>query len=203
MNIWFVLWVFIATFILGTTIWSYTILVRQKKAWEEFAKKHSLRYESQAVLKSPVLRGLFNGIPVEIFSDSQISGKSREKGTRTIIQMSLKSPMPTEGAISSMAFKNFVDGLALPDTYQGEGGLNLSADVYNRVKNEAAIKPFFTAERISALNAILSIKTAPTLLIFGTSETVLRIESSDPFDDKSKLERFLTKATDTAKIISI
>jgi hypothetical protein len=43
----------------------------------------------------------------------------------------------------------------------------------------------------------------PALLLFSGTETVLRIESSDPFDDSAKLEKFLNKSTETAKIISV
>lgn len=203
MNIWFVIWVFIATFILGTSLWSYIILARQKKAWETVSKKSNLSYSSEAILKSPVLTGLYNGIKVDVFSDKPISGKFREGGTRTIFQLTLKAPMPCEGAIASMPFKNFIDALTLPESFVGEGQNALSKDIYNRVKNLEAITPYFTRERINSLNAILTIKGMPALLLFSSTETVLRLESSDPFDDSAKLEKFLNKSTETAKIISV
>lgn len=203
LNIWFVIWVFIATFILGTSLWSYIILARQKKAWETVSKKSNLSYSSAAILKSPYLKGIYNGIRIDVFSDKPISGKFREGGTRTIFQFTMKAPMLCEGAIASMPFKNFIDDLMLPESYVGEGQDVLSKEVYNRVKSAEIIKPYFTRERISALNAILSIKSMPALLLFSGTETVLRIESSDPFDDASKLEKFLTKSTEAVKIISI
>ena len=60
MNIWLMLWVFVATFILGTTLWSFVILLKQKRAWESLAKKQNLEFVSVALLKSPMLRGFFN-----------------------------------------------------------------------------------------------------------------------------------------------
>jgi len=198
-----VIWVFIATFILGTSVWSYIILARQKKSWETVSKKSNLSYSSAAILKSPYLMGVFNGIRVDIFSDKPISGKYREGGTRTIFQFTLKAPMLCEGAIASMPFKNFIDKLVLPETFVGEGQDVLSKEIYNRVKSAEVIKPYFTRERIAALNAILSIKSMPALLLFSGTETILRIESADPFDDAARLEKFLTKSTEAAKIISV
>lgn len=203
MNIWFVIWVFIATFILGTSVWSYMILARQKKSWETLAKKSNLSYSSAAILKSPHLTGVYNGVRVDVFSDKPISGKFRDGGTRTIFQFMLKAPMPCEGAVASLPFKNFIDALSLPEGFNGEGQDTLSKEIYNRVKSIEIIKPYFTRERIAALNAILSIKGMPALLLFSSTETILRIESSDPFDDAAKLEKFLNKSTETAKIISV
>ena len=203
LNIWFVIWIFIASFILGTTLWSYIILARQKKSWETVSKKSNLSYSSAAILKSPYLSGLYNGVKVDIFSDKPISGKFRDGGTRTIFQFTLNAPMPCEGAVASMAFKNFIDGLSLPEGFEGQGQDVLSKDIYNRVKSVESIKPYFTRERITALNAILSIKGMPALLLFSATDTVLRIESSDPFDNAAKLEKFLNKATESAKVISI
>jgi len=203
LNIWLVIWVFIATFILGTSAWSYAILLKQKRAWEIVSKKCNLRYTSEAFLKSPVLHGQFNGIIVDIFSDSPISGKYREGGLRTIFQFTLKSPMPTQGAIGSMPFKNFIDGLTVSEQYVGEGALALHADIYNKVRSKDNLAPFMTKERVAAMNAVLNIKGSPAFLLFSPDETLLRLESSDPFDDAARLEKFLTKATEAAKIISI
>ncbi|HAJ90333.1 MAG TPA: hypothetical protein DCM27_04880 [Rhodospirillaceae bacterium] len=203
MNIWFMIWVFVATFILGTSVWSYLILLKQKRAWEIVSKKCDLRYSSEAVLKSPSLSGVFRGIELDIFSDQPISGKFREGGARTIFQFTLKAPLPSQGMIGSMAFKNFIDGLSVQEKFVGEGSTALLPSLYNRVRSVELMVPYFTKERVSALNAVLNIKNSPAVLIFSQDETLLRIESADPFDDPARLEKFLIKATDAAKIISV
>lgn len=203
MNIWFVLWVFVATFILATSFWSYAILLKQKRAWEAVSKKHDLRYLSATILKSPSLSGVFNGIGIDVFSDQPISGKFREGGARTIFQFTLKAPLPTQGAIGSMAFKNFIDGLTVMEKFVGEKETAFVPEVYNKVRSKELITPYLTRERVAALNALLNIKNSPAVLIFSPDETLIRIESADPFDDSARLEKFLTKATEAAKIISI
>jgi len=202
-NIWFVIWVFVATFILGTSVWSYAILLKQKRAWAIVAKKCELRFTSNAILKSPTLGGVYNGFEVDVFSDQPISGKFREGGARTIFQLSLPAPMPTQGAMGSMVFKNFIDGLTVQEKFLGEGDLALGKDIYNKVKSKELLAPYMTKERVAALNAVLNIKTSPAIFLFSPNETLLRIESADPFEDAARLEKFLTKLTDAAKIISI
>lgn len=203
MNIWFVVWVFIATFILGTSLWSYAILLKQKRAWEAVSKKCNLKYASDKILASPSLRGVYNTINVDVFSDKPISGKFREGGTRTIFQFTLPAPLPTQGAVGSMAFKNFMDGLSVSETYVGEGELVLLPEVYTRIRKSSDFVTYLTKERVKTMNAVLTIKNSPAFMIFSPDETLLRIESADPFDDAARLEKFLTKATEAAKILSI
>jgi hypothetical protein len=202
-NIWFVIWVFVATFILGTSVWSYAILLRQKRAWETVSKKLELRYSSAAILKSPTLSGFLKGFELDVFSEKPISGKFREGGTRTIFQLSLPAPLPTSGVIGSMPFKNFIDGLNLNEKFVGEGATALAPDIFNKVLSKELITPYFTKERVVALNAVLNIKNSPAMLMFSPDETLLRVESADPFDDPARLEKFLSKLADAAKIISI
>jgi hypothetical protein len=202
LNIWFMIWVFVAVFILGTSVWSFYILFQQKKAWDIFAKKFNLEFVPSAVFKSPLVRGMFRDCYVDIFSDRQLSGNERVPGMRTVFQLKLKAPMATEGVVASGTFRNFVNGLLLKDLYVPDSeGWN--KDIYIRVQNMDSIKPYFTKERLAVFNSLMSIKNSPALLIFSDTETILRIESADPFSDVDKLERFLIKITDASKIISI
>lgn len=202
MNIWFMLWVFVATFILGMSLWSFVILLRQKRAWQTLAQKQNLDFIAVALLKSPMLRGSYNGIKCVVYSDPQMAGKGREGGdVRTTFLFTLKAPMPTEGAIGSVAFKKFILGLSLPEEYVPEGG-ELHKDIFNRVESKEAISSYFTKERVDSLNAVMTIKGSPALLIFSKEDTILRIESPDPFIDPLRLERFLNKASDAARILS-
>ncbi len=203
MNFWFVIWVFVATFILGTSAWSFAILLKQKRAWETVSKKCNLKFSPVSALKSPALSGRYNEVSLDIFSDQPISGKFREGGARTVFQFTLSAPLPTQGAVGSMAFKNFIDGLAVDEQFVGTGDTTFRAEIYNKVRSKADFATYATRERVAALNALMGIKNSPAVLIFSPDETIVRIESSDPFDDPARLEKFITKATEACKIISI
>lgn len=202
MNIWFMLWVFLAVFILGTSLWSLYILLRQKRVWKTFAEKHGLKYSSEALYKSPMVVGLFSGMQIAFFSDKQVSAKESDIGVRTIIQIAMGAPMPCEGVIAAASFKNFVAGLMLPDQFVPDvAGWN--KDILIHVKDLEKMRSYFSPERLSAINALMSIRISPAMIIFTGEDTILRIESSDPFDEEGRLERFIKKVTDAAKILSV
>lgn len=202
MNLWFVFWVFFAVFILGTSGWSYLILIRQKQTWKKVAEKLHLKYHAPSAMKSPVLIGNYNGQSIEIFSGPQLSS-TRTGAMRTVFQLNLGAPMPTIGAMGSTYFKNFIDGLDLPEFFNAENDKEISPDTYIRIKKSAHLAPYMTKERIAALNSLLAIKNMPAIILFNDTETVLRIECADPFDNAEKMERFISKITDAAKIISL
>lgn len=202
MNIWFMMWVFVAVFILGASLWSFYILLKQRQCWKIFAEKANLEFLPTALLKSPMLRGAYKGLQLDIFSDTQLAGKDREKAIRTIFQFKLPAPMPTEGAIASAAFAPYLNGLALPvQTVDGVG--EWDKGVIIRVDDGEAIKTYLTPERLKTLQAVMTIKGSPSMLIFSAEATILRIESTDPFDTPERLERFLSKVAEAAKILSL
>lgn len=195
-------WVFLAVFIIGTSLWSYYILLKQKRAWEGFAKKHGLQFNSQAMLKSPAIQGSFKGVPVVVCSDKPLAGKPNELTARTVIQFTLKAPMPSVGAVGSQAFRNFVGGLSLPEEFKPVfDGWN--SDILIRAEQTEPLTPYFTHERLAALNALMGIKNCASLLIFSQDSTILRIETTEPFDEVERFEKFLSKAADAAKILSL
>ncbi len=195
------LWVFIAVFILGTSLWSFYILLKQKKGWEAFAKKHEFHFSPVSFQKSPYLRGLFNGFEVIVFSDYQLGQDERKQRLRTVFQILFKTPTGTEAVIVSPDFRNFVNGLSLPETYVPEfDGWN--KDIIIRARNIEAIKSYLNKDRLTALNALLGIKGSPVAVLFGDAESALRVESTDPFSSPEKMERFLSKLTEAAKVIS-
>jgi hypothetical protein len=196
------IWVFVAVFILGTSLWSLYILIKQKRVWEAFSKKHEMEFIPAAILKSPMLRGAFNGVKVMVYSDQQIGGNERQKKIRTVFEFTLTAPMPTEGAIASPVFRNFINGLSLPEKFAPDSP-EWNKDYIVNVNKAEAIAPYFSKERVAALSSILGLKSSPVMILFSDAVTVMRVESSDPFDDAGKLERFLTKMTEAVKIISL
>lgn len=203
MNIWFMIWVFIAVFVLGTSLWSFYILLKQKRAWEAFSKKNQFEFLPSAVLKSPYLRGSFHGVPFTIFSDFQLSGRERLNGTRTTFQVVIAGGLQSgEAVIGSSAFRNFINGLSLPIEYVSDAN-GLNKDVCARMRVAEGLTPYLTKERIVVINGLTSIKNSPALILITNEEIVLRIESADPFDNSDKLERFLTKLAEAAKVLSV
>ncbi len=201
MNIWFLLWVFLAVFILGIFLWSLAILLRQKTAWTAFARKHGLTVQQGRFFSSPRVSGFYKEYPVTLYSEEQIVNQSASRRFRTILQLELNGIMPAPGVIASQEAANFARSLSLKESYLPEvEGWNKNIVVMT--DNAEALKTYFTPERVKSLNAIMSIRSIPCILIFDDSDTFLRFETPDPFDDITKLERFSQKVMDQAKILS-
>lgn len=121
---------------------------------------------------------------------------------RTIIQLELPAPMPTPGVVASAEAGNFARALTLKETYVPEfefwnKGIVLMTD------DVEAIKIYLTEERCKSLTALMTIKAIACILIFNDKNTYLRFETADAFDDAGRLERFVQKTLEHAKILSL
>ncbi len=202
MNIWFMLWVFVAVFIFGIFFWSASILLQQKKAWALFAKRTGLQYISGSIFKSAIVRGAYHNVPLNIFSEEQGSPDKRSRRFRTIIQFELP-PMPIEGIITSSDGRNFANGLVdLTETVVPDVP-GWDQTILIKTTNAEILNYYLTAERYKSLLALLTIKSIGCIFIFDKTASFLRFESTDPFTDADKLERLCTKISEHAKVLAV
>ena len=71
LSIWLVLWIVLSLALLFFLGWTLTILLKQKKAWRAYAKKHKLRYRSQQMFGVPEVSGAMGDYTVNIFGFSK------------------------------------------------------------------------------------------------------------------------------------
>ncbi len=200
MNIWIVIWAFFATFIMGITLWSFRILIRQKQAWGQFAKRHNLECANKAFMKSPILTGAIRDYFITIMSVEQDDDDGRGRYFRSVIQFNLKNPMPVEGVIASSWLRRMAGDLKLPQ----ESGTEMTAIGNGTIissQESAKLSPYFTKERVQALSAMAAVKNAAIILIFNEEEAFIRFETADALDDVSRLEKLVNKVIDAAKIL--
>lgn len=201
LNIWFMLWVFFSVFVLGIFFWTILILLRQKTAWQEFAKRNSLFFTRKGVLDSAVVNGLYKGFPVTVFSESQSDDSARGRRFRTIVQFDLPPGMPTEGVAASPALELFVKNLPLAEYYVPTGEWDKRSLV--KTMNPKALGEYFTPDRVRVLNGLMSVSGLNTLFVFNERETLLRVESPDPMSDSAKLDRLVSKVADVVRVMSL
>lgn len=202
MNIWFLLWLFLALFIVGLFGWSFLILQRQKRAWAEFAKKNNLQLNEGKLFASSSVTGNFKSFPFYLYSEEQAINQSGNRRFRTIIQFELPAPMPAPGVVASAEAGNFARALNLKETYVPE------YDFWNKsivliTDNTEALRPYLTEERCKSFNSLMTIKAIACILIFDDKNTFLRFETAETFDDVGKLDRFVQKAVEQAKVLSL
>ncbi|MBE2192193.1 MAG: hypothetical protein KDJ26_08320 [Alphaproteobacteria bacterium] len=202
MNIWFMLWVFFAVFIMGVFFWSLQILMRQKTAWKQVAKRHNLNYVAGGMMSSPIMSGAFRNYGLSVYSEAQLDEDARGKRYRTVIQMELKSGMPTEGVIASAKLSAVASQLDLQEVYTPDTP-DWNHGTYIRTRSEELLAPYFTPARTKAINALMTINGVNVLFVFNEKDTLLRFETPDPLDDVSKMERLINKIADAADILSV
>lgn len=203
MNIWFMLWVFVAVFIFGIFFWSMSILFQQKKAWALFAQRAGLQFIKGQIFKSAVVRGAYREIPLNIFSEEQGSADKRSRRFRTIIQFELKPGMPIEGVITSAEGRSFASGLLdLTETVTPDVP-GWDHTILIKTKDAEILKAYLTPDRYKSLLTLLTIKSLGCIFIFDRTATFLRFESADPFTDAEKLDRLCAKIVEHAKVLSL
>jgi hypothetical protein len=201
LNIWFLVWVFFTVFILGMFVWSLRILFQQRLAWKALAARHKLDYAPGRMLQPPVLYGTYKGIVLKVFSEQQATADNRGARFRTVIQATLPAGIQTEGVITSADNKAFADSLNLEKTLQPDFA-GWDSGIVVRTSDPEALKPYLTPDRCRSLNAVMTIKNVPCILIFDPTTMYLRFETSDPLHDTERLERMLGKVAEAAKILS-
>jgi hypothetical protein len=199
-NIWFLLWVFLAIFILGLFFWSMQILLRQKKAWGAVASKHNMAFDKGNLTSSPSMRGSLKSFPLVVFSEEQTVNANGAKRFRTIIQFELPVRLGTAGVVASPDARNFANSLVLKETINSSD-VKVNESVTIRGDDAELVKNYITEDRAKSLNAVMMINGIACIYIFDNNVTFLRFETPDAFDDEARLERFLLKAVDHVKVL--
>ncbi len=202
MNIWFTLWVFITVFIMGIFFWSMAILFRQKQAWAVFAKRHQMAFTPNAFFRSPAMRGAIHGFVTTVFSEEQTTQDNRGRRFRTVVQIDLPVGMPVEGVVTSPELRSFANMMQLPQDLV-PSATDWNKNIVFKTANVEKMLPFLTPERVKTLNAIMSAKSVNCIFVYNERETLLRFETADPLDDVEKIEKFVSKTLESAKILSV
>ena len=200
-NIWFLLWVFLAIFIFGLFFWSMQILFRQKRAWGAVAAKHNMAFDKGTLTSSPSMRGTLKSIPLVVFSEEQTVNSNGAKRYRTIIQFELSARVGSAGVVASTDARNFANSLLLKETIPSED-VQVQPSIIVRADDVSVVKNYITEERAKSLNTVMTINGIACIYIFDENATFLRFETPDAFDNEARLERFLLKAVDHVKVLN-
>ncbi len=198
---WLVVWIAIVVIVFGTFFWSIATLLKQKKAWKVFSTKYKLTYASGKFLQSPSLEGVIAGYKALVFSESRPTNDARGKRYVTVVQLTLPSGMPTEGAVASPFFAELIRVLDFPYsvkiTHEG-----WDYTLIAQAKDSGALEVFLTPARLAALDGLAKIKGCTMLYVFDRQETFLRLETFDALEMPQKLDSIIKKLISAANILS-
>lgn len=202
MSIWIFLWLVVSIALIYFSAWTSLILLRQKRTWQAFAAAHKLRFQETGFLNPPQMNGLYKGYEIALFPSEHQTTDSRGLRKLTAIEITLKRPMPCNGAIGTGGMVNLIQDLPFPEEIRPE------ASWWDRsaiIKTDAPLllETYLSAERLKAFAALGRVKNIWMIFIFKGKDTILRIDTPDPLETAAKIEKILRMMLETARVIEL
>lgn len=191
---WIAVWVLLSSFVLAVAGWSYVILRQQKQAWAAFAKRHNMTFRKGTFFGPPLMEGQMGNHYVSFFIGRQDMNDSRSHRYVTVIEINLRTGLPTSAAIGTKETAGVVNILPLEFNVpppEGAGAWNKEWPA--RARDPDKFYNYMTPARVEALSNVFNTKGIMALFFFDELDTLLRLETSDPLRDDKKLEKAMAR----------
>lgn len=189
---WILFWLLISAIILGASAWSLSILLKQKAAWETYAKQKSFSFSKGTFMGPAEMTGVIGDYKVSFFTAERTTADVRSRRYMTVIEINLADGFVDGGVIGTKEMLPFMQTLdrlhPVPiDFVPWEDGN------FAFIRNNEPFKAYFTQERAEAALQILKTRNADVIIIFNDKEVVVRTETSDPMQDAAKIDKIVTR----------
>jgi hypothetical protein len=189
---WIFLWFILSAFLVGATLWSLQILLRQKTAWEKYAKKKGFIFNKGTFMGPAEMSGTIDKYKLSFFTAERPGADVRTRRYVTAIEIDLAEGVVDSGAFGTREMIPFMMTLDMLHPYTVEiPGLETEYKAF--VKRDAVMNAYLNKDRVEAIGNILKTRNADTLLLFNDNEVVLRLETSDPMQDADKIDKIVTR----------
>jgi len=187
LSIWLILWGVLAAGLIGFAIWTFIILIRQKKAWRVFAEKRNLRYERNALMESPKMSGVIDGHKISFFTGEHLTPNARAMRKLNAIEVGLNSTMPFTGGVASGGMVPIMSELRWKQEYVPDHEAWQKEYVVSTDERDA-MAAYLTDPRVEALCDLMAIKNAWVILIFKDDIMLLRLDTADPLVSAKEID---------------
>lgn len=197
----FTIWFVISAILIGATLWSTSILLKQKRAWEAFAKKHKMAYDKGRFMSSPSVTGHMQGYRVALFSAERQALDVRQRRMMTALEITLPGGLVDGAAVGSTEMLPFLNSLTALKPYTPKSEI-WSGDLHFFARNIDILEAWLTDERLTHIVAIAGTKNSDNLFMFDDVQGIIRIETRDPLSDPDKIEKAAMRLIKHAKALS-
>lgn len=189
---WIFIWVVLSAIVIGATLWSLQILLRQKAAWEAYAKRRGMAFNRGTFMGPAEIIGTLDGYKVNFFTAERQTLDMRGKRFVSVIEIQLAEGLFDGGVAGTKEMLTFMQSLTQlhPYTVKKEGW-DVAHHIFVR-KDEVA-DAYFTPERIDTFHQVLATRNADVLIVFNHEELIVRMETSDPMMDAEKIDKIVTR----------
>lgn len=189
---WVFLWIVLSAILIGATLWSLQILLRQKAAWEQYAKTKKFTFNRGTFMGPAEMSGVIGDYKVSFFTAERPGVDVRTKRYVTVMEIDLIDGLVDGGVAGTAEMLTFMQSLdklhpLKIDHPAWEEGL------FSFVRHDEVTKAFFTAPRAEALVQILKTKNADVLFMYNDKEVVIRLETSDPMQNADKIDKIVKR----------
>ena len=187
---WIFLWVVLSAILLGATAWSLRILLRQKAAWEAYAKTKNFTFKRGTFMGPAEMSGVIGDYKLAFFTAERQGADVRTRRFVTVLEIDLGEGTVDGAVMGTQEMLPFMQSLDLIHPYQIEGW---EQGHYVFIKNDAVVKAYLTKERLDVFEAILKTRNADVLVVFHEKQIVVRMETSDPMQDGDKIDKIVIR----------
>ena len=195
MNVWMIFWLILAVGVFGFFIWTFVILMQQKKSWRLYAEKRKLRYKGGTLMASPNVSGTVDDHTVNLFTSEHLSEDGRGTRKLTAIEVSLHSKMPVFGGIASAGMVALIKELNLKQEYRPEHP-DWDKTYIAAANNRFVLEAYLNEERIKALSGLMKVPKVWVIFIFREEAMLLRVDTADPLETPQKIDSLVNEAND-------
>lgn len=189
---WILLWLVLSAILLGATFWSLRILLRQKAAWEAFAKSKNFTFKRGTFMGPAEMSGVIGEYKLEFFTAERQGADARSRRFMTVIEINLAQGLVEGAVMGTQEMLPFMQSLELihPHTIEGSGW---ETGLYAFIKNDDVVKAYLTPDRLEVFSSILKTKNADVLIVFHDTQFVVRLETVDPMQDPEKIDKIVKR----------
>lgn len=191
---WVLLWIVLSAILIGASLWSLQILLRQKKAWEEYARARNLSFKRGTFMGPAEITGQLGDYKVSFFTAQQAGTDMRSRRYVTAMELELSEGFVDGGAAGTQEMVPFMQGLEKIHPYKVDYP-DWDAAHHMFVKYDDVTRAYFTPERYEALTQILKTRNAEVIVLFNDASVVLHAETSDPMQDAQKIDKIVKRLT--------
>lgn len=189
---WIFIWVVLSAIVLGATLWSLQILLRQKKAWEAYAKRRGFVFQRGTFMGPAEISGVIDEYKINFFTAERQTMDARGKRYVSVIEVQLAEGLIDGGVAGTKEMQPFMQGLDQLHPYPvKKDGWDESHKIF--VRNDAIANAYFTQDRLDLFDQLLKTRNADVLLVFNHEGLVVRLETSDPMLDADKIDKIVAR----------
>lgn len=187
---WILLWLVLSAILIGSTLWSLRILLRQKTAWEAFAKSKSFTFNRGTFMGPAEMSGVIGEYKLAFFTAERQMSDARTRRFVTVMEVDLAEGMVDGAVMGTQEMLPFMQTLDLIKPHKIEGW---DSGHYVFLKNDPVVKAYLTPERLEIFSTLLKTKNADVLVVFHEKQFVVRLETADPMQDPGKIDKVVKR----------